>query len=141
MEFSNFSDELREKSKSVHDKSDRLVQLKLAVVLTDIKLYQQVLCDFHCVFNAIERGVDRNILQKFISKIWKKDLARTELIEEDLNYYAGIGWKNVLHPSDAAISYASHIDELALNDPVLLIAYIHTMYLGKCLSLGLLLNG
>ena len=134
MEFSNFNDELREKSKAIHDKSDRLVQLKLAVALTDMNLYQQILCDFHCIFESIEKGVTENLSNDFLSSLWKKDLGRTELFEKDLDYFAGLGWKKVLQPSSAALDYASHIENIAQNDPDLLIAYIHTMYLGECLN-------
>ena len=131
MEFSNFCEELRIKSKEVHAKSDRLVQLKLAVALTNTKLYQQVLCDFHLIFNAIEKGVMKNKDHPFLQDLWISDLARTELIEDDLDFYAGLGWKDVIYPSRSALEYASHIEKLTEEEPELLVAYIHTMYLGK----------
>jgi len=131
MDFPDFCEELREKSKAVHAKSDKLVQLKLAVTLTNIKLYQQVLCDFHSVFEAIEDGVSKNVSHPYLSKLWKNDLARTKFIEKDLDFYAGFGWKNIVHPSNQALQYASHINDIAQNEPELLLAYVHTMYLGK----------
>ena len=131
MNFSNFCEELRAKSNAIHAKSDKLVQLKLAVALTNIKLYQQVLCDFHSVFKAIEDGINKNQSHPYILKVWKKDLSRTNLIEKDLDFYVGLGWKNILQPSHQAREYETHIHIIAENEPELLLAYIHTMYLGK----------
>ena len=131
MDFPDFCEELREKSKEIHEKSDKLVQLKLAVALTNTTLYQQVLGDFHCVFQAIENGLKKNISHPYIYGLWKKELERTELIERDLKYYAGLAWKDIVHPSDAALEYASHVQEIAETQPELLVAYVHTMYLGR----------
>ena len=132
MDFPDFCEELREKSKAIHAKSDKLVQLKLAVALTNIKLYQQVICDFHSVFKAIEDGVNKNISHPYLVYLWQSDFSRTKLIENDLNFFAGLGWKNIVHPSSQALQYTSHINDIAQNEPELLVAYIHTMYLGRC---------
>ena len=37
-----------------HEQSDRLVNLKLAVALTDLQIYVKVLTDFYFIFQTIE---------------------------------------------------------------------------------------
>ena len=55
--FENFTDELKAKSQAIHDKSDKLANIKLAIALTDTKLYSAVVYDFYCIFKAIEETI------------------------------------------------------------------------------------
>ncbi|CAK8676695.1 unnamed protein product [Clavelina lepadiformis] len=131
MTYENFCDELKAKSSAIHEKSDRLVQLKLAVILTDTKLYSKVLGDFFCIFKAIEDGVQNNIDHKYLTDLWIPALLRADKFVQDLEYYSGLGWRDMLKPSAAALKYVSRIETLANEEPALLVAYVHTMYLGK----------
>jgi len=129
--FKDFCEELRSSSAKVHESSDRLVRLKLAVALTDVKLYAKVLGDFYCVFKAIEAAVEKNIDNECLKQLWINQLARTDRFEKDLQYFLGLGWKEFVKPTDAALRYVSHVEDVSMTSPVLLVAYIHTMYLGE----------
>lgn len=130
-DFQDFCEELRAKSSKIHATSDRLVQLKLAVALTDTKLYAKVLGDFYLIFKAIEDGVKDNLDNQFLCDLWTDKLSRIQAIENDLAFYLGLGWKDFVQPSNAVLDYVSRIQDVSLSEPVLLVSYVHTMYLGK----------
>nr|XP_009857539.1 heme oxygenase-like [Ciona intestinalis] len=129
MSQQSFCDELREKSSKAHAKSDKLMNVKLAVALTDTSLYSQVLGDFYAVFNAIENGIIENEENEYIKQLWHPAFGRVSFFERDLEFYLGSQWKRLLTPSDAAMEYVSHIEDITENEPILLVAYVHTMYL------------
>ena len=55
-EYPDFVTELRKRTQAVHDASDKLVNYKLALVLTDFNLWSETICDFYYVYQAIENG-------------------------------------------------------------------------------------
>ncbi|XP_009857539.2 LOW QUALITY PROTEIN: uncharacterized protein LOC100185311 [Ciona intestinalis] len=129
MSQQSFCDELREKSSKAHAKSDKLMNVKLAVALTDASIYSQVLGDFYSVFKAIENGIKENEENEYIKKLWHPAFGRVSFFEKDLEFFLGLQWKRLLTPSDAAMEYVSHIEDITENNPTLLVAYVHTMYL------------
>jgi len=120
----SFSDELREKSREIHDISDKLINVKLVVVLTDKKLWAQALGEFYVVYRAIEDAV----------LCWREDPQLTPLLdivesasrraafERDLEFYMGNDWRAVIKPSAHAEEYCARVAQLADEDPQLLIA-------------------
>ena len=120
----DFCTELRQKTQAVHDKSDRLVNLKLAVVLTDTKLYGRVLADFYYVFQTIEECVSRCGHHKYIEPLQIAGLLRTQAFEDDLDFYLGTDWRGQVEPSDPARLYCDRILKVSEEDPTLLIASV-----------------
>ena len=122
----DFCTELRLKTKKVHDQSDKLINLKLAIVLTDTTLYGKVLGDFYHVFQTME-----NVMRVLQSHPYIKDLAdcllvpgilRSHTFEVDLDFYLGPDWKRQIKPSEACVEYCERIEAVADEDPELLIA-------------------
>ena len=122
---SQFSDELRMKTKSAHDESDRLINLKLAVVLTDTKLWATAVAEFYFVFREIERCIDshrdHSILAPF--SIVVANALRTPAFEQDLEFYLGTNWRATLKPSSCSVDYCNRIAQVSEDNPILLIAY------------------
>src|SRR2546425_11661157 len=58
-EFPDFCCEMKHRTKAIHDASDRLVNLKLAVVVTDVKMWAHSIAEFYHVFRTLEDCVDR----------------------------------------------------------------------------------
>lgn len=127
--FESFSEEMRVKSQAIHDKSDKLVNLKLAIALTNNKLYGEVIRDFYTIFVAIEEQVEKHKENQYINHIWLPELTRKSAFEQDLEFFLGAGWRENGKPSQAALDYAAHICTATDEEPELLLAYIHTMYL------------
>jgi len=124
MQNEDFSSELRNKTKDVHDKSDRLINLKLVVVLTDTKLYAEAIAEFYFVFRTIEECIDRLKEDPRIQQFYIKEMFRKEAFERDLEYFLGPGWSENIRPSIPAQAYCDRIYEIADTDPALLIASV-----------------
>lgn len=127
---SDFCSELRSTTRVIHAESDRLVNLKLAVALTDVALYSDVLSQFYFVFRSIEDGLRRSRDgDDRIQALFLDQMLRTEAFERDLEFFLGPDWKSRVKPSAHAQAYCDRIFEVAETKPVLLVAYVHTMYL------------
>merc|ERR1711976_303075 len=88
-------DMMRAASKKAHSVSDALVNRKLAVAITDPKLYGAALSSFWPVFHSIEAKLDSNAGHPSIKRMSKtlKLIRRTERLEADLDYLLGPDWK------------------------------------------------
>jgi heme oxygenase len=74
-----------------------------------------------------------------ISPIGFKELARKENLEQDLSFYFGSNWSELVKPSKPAIEYEARIREIAKDNPALLIGHHYSRYIGD-LSGGQLLK-
>ena len=124
MPNASFSNELRIRTKSAHDESDRLINLKLAAVLTDTRLWAAAVAEFYFVFREIEHSLDQlrgdpkiEPLALAVSKV-----SRVPEFEKDLEFYLGTEWRSV-KPSPVVRNYCERIVEVTNENPVLIIAY------------------
>jgi len=120
-----FSNELRMRTKIAHDESDRLINLKLAVVLTDTNLWATAVAEFYFVFREIERCMD---VHRHHSKVGPlsdivANVLRTPAFEQDLEFYLGADWRAILKPSSFVMDYCNRIAHVSEDNPIILIAY------------------
>jgi heme oxygenase len=57
-----------------------------------------------------------------------KALRRLESLKEDMVYYYGENWREIVKPSPATKKYVDKIKTIAAEDPDLLIAHQYTRY-------------
>lgn len=134
-------------TKEIHDKIDKLVSMKFVYAMKDYKLYRQGLQSFYHVFVAIERNLPVVLQSKYgeiFSSIWDESIARKLALEKDLDFYYG-NKKYLVPIHSQQIEFQQHIDELARENPHLLLAYLHVMYLalfagGQVMKRGLQRN-
>ena len=119
--ITDFCTEMLARTKTIHDQSDKLVTRKLAVVLTDMKLWSEVLGDFYFVYQAIESALDQHSQHPYLKGIVPTVLLRTDAFEKDLQYYLGDDWRGKTSPSAPATAYCDRIVEVSQEDPTLLI--------------------
>ena len=119
---SDFCVEMRTKTQKIHDKSDKLVNLKLAIALTDVKTYGHVIADFYYVFQAIETAMEENREHPHVRGQKVEDMLRTASFEEDVEFFLGANWRGLVHPSEAAQIYCDRVGKIAKENPTLLIA-------------------
>ena len=65
-----------------------------------------------------------------VQAIKSEDLERKEAIERDLEYYYGADWKEKQIPSEACNKYCHRLNEVAEQNPYLLVAHHYTRYIG-----------
>lgn len=58
------------------------------------------------------------------------ELWRTEAIAEDLAFYWGEDWAGLVQPDGAGLSYMARLDEVAWQQPELLVAHAYVRYMG-----------
>ncbi|KAF9354803.1 heme oxygenase [Mortierella sp. AD094] len=127
------TEELRLKTKGLHNKMDRLVQLGLFAVL-DYKVYRQILLGFYYVFKTFEEEYQLQLQKSPVSmsllSAHSPELRRTEAFEADLAYFYGPEWREQVEPTEQVQAYMDHIRDIAKNSPEKLIAFPATLYLG-----------
>ncbi|KAF8979841.1 heme oxygenase [Entomortierella lignicola] len=127
------TDELRSKTKGLHNKMDRLVQLGLFAVL-DYKVYRQILLGFYYVFKTFEEEYQLQLQNSPVNLLLlsahSPELRRTEAFEADLEYFYGPDWKQKVQPTVQVQEYMNHIRDIAKKTPEKLIAFPATLYLG-----------
>lgn len=132
------TDQMRAATRKSHDNSDRLVNLKLALVLTSPALYGEALSLFLPVFEKLESILERNSKHPHLGKLYPllDVLRRTPGFRADMAYYLPKGrreeleeaWKKGEHKEIA--DYLSRLEDLEKTDPVLLLAYVYHLYGG-----------
>ena len=120
--YDTFCKELKVKTQNHHDRSDKTINLKLAVVLTDTKLWAAAMADFYFVFQTLEHCWETHFGHAQLHRLYKEELFRTQMFEEDLKFYLGSNFRAQIQISDAARDYCDHLMQLADDNPTLLIA-------------------
>jgi len=46
-----------------------------------------------------------------------------------LEFYMGANWREIVMPSAQAVAYCDRMKQLSVDNPILLLAYVHSMYL------------
>lgn len=137
---SKLATRLREGTKQSHSLAENagFIQcfLKGAV---EKKSYRQLLGNFYFIYTALEDRLDALQTHPVLSQLYFPELNRQDSLIQDLTYYWGLHWQDAISPSEATQRYVSRIQEIAIADPILLVAHSYTRYLGD-LSGGQLLK-
>jgi len=103
--------------------------------------YRKLITDFYYVYETMEQRIQetKDPLASVL-KQWGAKLYRTAFLQRDLRYYYGPMYRDLMIPSEACNTYCYRLNEIAENDPYLLIAHHYTRYIGD-LSGGQILKG
>lgn len=101
--------------------------------------YRQLLGNFYFVYAALEEQMALQQNHPLLGNLYFPALHRQSSLAKDLIYYWGSAWQEAIAPSAATQRYVDRIHEVAIADPILLIAHAYTRYLGD-LSGGQLLK-
>ena len=138
----SFTTRLKEGTKKSHNAAEntKFVSQFLKGVL-DPEEYRKLITDFWYVYDTMEQLVVKTtdpramVLQQF-----NVDLFRTAALQQDLRYYYGPMWRDLAKPSEPCNTYVARLNEVAKDNPYLLIAHHYTRYIGD-LSGGQILKG
>nr|YP_010338342.1 heme oxygenase [Bangia atropurpurea]UNJ18292.1 heme oxygenase [Bangia atropurpurea] len=98
--------------------------------VVDKNSYRKLVANLYFVYCAIEEEITSNKNHPAIKPIYFTELNRKSSLAEDLNYYYGSDWLNIIEPSPATIVYVNRIHSLGNKQPELLVAHAYTRYLG-----------
>ena len=97
--------------------------------VVDYEEYRKLLTNFYYVYDTMEQRI-RETEDPMVQAIKSEDLERKEAIERDLEYYYGADWKEKQEPSEACNKYCHRLNEVAEQNPYLLVAHHYTRYIG-----------
>ncbi|KAF9414948.1 Heme oxygenase 2 [Podila epigama] len=134
--------DLREGTKSVHAETERSKFVKYFFKgELSASTYGQFLIALYHIYTALEKALDANKDNDNISLIYfPVELSRKAALEEDLEFFNGPEWRDMLSPvSPAQQAYVDAIERCSKTKPELLLAHAYTRYLGD-LSGGQILS-
>ena len=138
------TERMRNRSKDQHDKSDRLVNLKLALVLTSKPLYAEAISLFWPIYRELELLLQKNKEHPQLGRFQPllPCLRRAHLFENDMRallgdkssaeqlmsrrIYEEEGREKFCPPE--LQEYIDHLRKLSDDDPLLLLPYAYSMY-------------
>ena len=97
--------------------------------VVDYEEYRKLLTNFYYVYDTMEQRI-RETEDPMVQAVRSESLERKEGIERDLEYYYGAEWKDKQIPSEACNKYCHRINEVAEQNPYLLVAHHYTRYIG-----------
>jgi len=128
---SSLANELREGTTKSHSMAENVSFVKSFLGgVVDKKSYRQLVANLYFVYCAIEEEMLVNKDHPAIQPIYFTELNRKISLAEDLNYYYGSDWLNIIEPSSATKVYVDRIHNIGDKQPELLVAHAYTRYLG-----------
>eukprot|EP00088_Acartia_fossae_P037105 TRINITY_DN3829_c0_g1_i3.p1 TRINITY_DN3829_c0_g1~~TRINITY_DN3829_c0_g1_i3.p1 ORF type:complete len:261 (-),score=53.48 TRINITY_DN3829_c0_g1_i3:147-929(-) len=124
-----FSQEMREITRTIHNKSDTMVNAKLGVTMSDDSVWAEGLLVFYEVFKFLEEALERH-KDSLIGDLLIPGMQRTRAFEEDLSHYLGQEWKQDYSVRPEVENYLEHLRNLEERQPYLLVAYVYHLYMG-----------
>lgn len=91
--------------------------------------YRSLLTSLYFVYVAMEDIFDHTN-EPHIRALDDDELRRVSALEQDMDYFYGANWKDVIVPSTATRAYVARIKEISETQPYLLVAHQYTRYLG-----------
>ncbi len=125
-----FSKELKKGTSKSHSAAEnsKFVSSFLRGVL-DPEEYRRLIAQFYFVYSTMEKCIKESD-DRWVEKNYYPELERVESLSKDLEYYYGPNWKELISKTPACITYCFRIEEVAKQDPYLLIAHHYTRYIG-----------
>ena len=99
----------------------------------DRELYMELVTGLYHTYVTLESLLDEYAPTYFPSIHFPKELSRRVTLEEDMEYWHGLNWKNKVEcntPSPAVQDYINRMKEVGKLDPLLLLSHAYTRYLG-----------
>ncbi len=138
------TERMRERSRDLHDQSDKVVNLKLALALTSKPLYAEAISLFWPIYRELESLLEKHREHAQVGLLYPllPQLRRAHLFEDDIASLLGNkslaqqmmtrrrrmenGEEKFLPPE--LHDYIHHLRKLSEEDPLLLVPYFHSMY-------------
>ena len=91
--------------------------------------FAQLVASLYFVYEAMEAAFDASS-DESVKALDYPELRRVAALEEDMAYYYGDNWRGEVQPSPATRKYVARVEQVAREEPHLLVAHMYTRYLG-----------
>ena len=128
---SNLAMKLRQGTRKSHTMVENTGFIKCFLKgVVDQKSYRKLVANFYYIYSEMEDQIYANREHPLVSRIYFPVLNRCHSLVQDLNFYYGEGWQQIVVASPAAEAYIKRIRAVSQSAPELLIAHAYTRYIG-----------
>lgn len=122
---------LHDRTKALHTEAERSgVMAALLRGQASHAAYLRLLVSLHAIYEALERGLEAQSSHPVLAPMHEPAFARRAALEQDLRTVLGEDWAARAETPALAQAYATHLDLLAREHPVHLLAHAWLRYLG-----------
>lgn len=123
--------QLREGTQEAHTMAENVGFIKgFLQGVVEKASYRKLVGNFYFVYRAMEEAFDAQREHPVLGHLYFPELWRTHTLEQDLTYYYGSDWKTQVKMSPACAEYVDRINQIAADQPELLVAHAYTRYMG-----------
>jgi heme oxygenase len=127
----DLANSLREGTKHSHTAAENTAYMKCFLKgIVEREPFRKLLANLYLVYNTLEDSLRRYQDHPVLGVMYFPELNRTANLEKDLAFYYGENWREEIAALPAGKVYVDRLQDLANNDPVLLIAHSYTRYMG-----------
>nr|YP_009395192.1 Heme oxygenase [Bryothamnion seaforthii]ARW63960.1 Heme oxygenase [Bryothamnion seaforthii] len=127
----NLAQQLREGTTKSHSMAENVSFVKSFLGgVVDKKSYRKLVANLFFIYDAIEEEIERNKNHTVVKAIYFPELYRKNSLIQDLIYYYGENWDELVQPSSATQVYVNRIHKIGITNPELLVAHSYTRYIG-----------
>ncbi|GET39201.1 biliverdin-producing heme oxygenase [Microseira wollei] len=127
----DLANRLREGTAHSHTAAENTAYMKCFLKgIVEREPFRKLLANLYFVYSTLEEALRRHQDHPAVGAIYFPELNRTANLERDLAFYYGDSWREQITPLPAGQVYVNRLEEIANNDPVLLIAHSYTRYMG-----------
>ncbi|KAJ6635396.1 Heme oxygenase 1 [Pseudolycoriella hygida] len=118
----SFCQQMRKATRDVHKISDALVNAKVAIGLSNDRVWADGLQIFYEIFRFLEQHTPVDWLPV--------EYHRTAAFQSDLAHFLGEDWQDEYSIRGSVRKYLLHLEDIKNTKPKLLIAYVYHLYMG-----------
>lgn len=127
----NLAEQLRKGTTKSHSMAENVSFVKSFLGgVVDKKSYRTLVANLYFVYSAIEQEMLNNQHDDSVRLIYFPELNRKKSLEQDLEYYYGANWEELVQPSLVTQTYVERIHEIGKHQPELLVSHAYTRYMG-----------
>lgn len=128
---SQLAAKLREGTKKPHSTAENtgFVLCLIKGVVEPISL-RKFLGYLYFVYSALEQNLAKHQEHPVVGPMYFPELNRTANLQEDLAYYYGENWRDLITSSENCDRFVARIHAVSVTHPELLVAHAYTRYLG-----------
>jgi heme oxygenase len=129
--MTDLAQRLREGSQTSHTLAENTAFMKCFLKgVVELEPFKKLTADLYFLYSALEEEMARHQDHPVVGPMVFGELLRTAKIEEDLAYYYGDNWRDLIQATPAGAHYVSRIREVSRSNPALLLAHAYVRYMG-----------
>jgi heme oxygenase (biliverdin-producing, ferredoxin) len=122
---------LREATQHSHTAAENTAFMKCMLKgIVEWQSFRKLIANLYFIYSSLETELQRHIAHPVVGLIYFPELNRQEHLQQDLSFYYGQNWRNIIAPSTAAQIYVDRIQFVSRTEPALLVAHSYTRYMG-----------